>query len=229
MQHMQKKPGHFAKICRSQLPPLPKNRGQYPQRQNQQTRNVKNISVEKEQTIAPPLDEEEEEESIDPEPTMYITEFMEDWKKINLIEREFKETKNFELKNMTPNGEIIIQTTPNKNNKLNWLTDTGSPRSFIDINTANELIQNNKNMILQSYVGQMKFKCFNNQDIPIIGQIQMEIQSGSWTAKNCNIFVVKHRSQNLMGRYVLSKLGLTLAQQQTEGKKFFNINENIIE
>ena len=84
-------------------------------------------------------------------------------------------------------------------------------------------------MILESYNGQMKFKCFNNQDIPIIGQIQMELHSGSWTAKNCNIFVLYHRSQNLMGRDVLSKLGLTLTQQQTEGKKVFNINENIIE
>ena len=102
---------------------------------------------------------------------------MEDWRKINLIEREFKETKNFELNNLTPNGKIIIQTTLNKNNTLNWLADTGSPPSFIDINTANELIQNYKNMILESYNGQMKFKCFNNQDIPIIGQIQMELHS----------------------------------------------------
>ena len=101
MQHMKKKPRHFEKMCRSQLPPLPKNRRQYQQRQNQQTRNVKNINEEEEEIIAPPLEEEEYEESIDPEQTMYITELMEDWKKINLIVREFKETKNFELKNMT--------------------------------------------------------------------------------------------------------------------------------
>ena len=159
---------------------------------------------------------------------MFKTELMEDWKKINLIEREFKETKNFELNNMTLNGEIIIQTTLNKNNELNWLADTGSPRNFLDINTANELFQNNKNMSLEPYKGPMKFKCFNNQDIPIIRQIQMELHSGSRTAKNCNILVVKHRSRNLMGRDVLSKLGLTLTQQQTEGKKVFNVNENII-
>ena len=84
-------------------------------------------------------------------------------------------------------------------------------------------------MILEPYNEQMKFKWFNNQDIPILGQIQMELQSGSWTARNCNILVVKHRSQNLMGRDVLTKLGLTLTQQQSEGKKVFNINENIIE
>ena len=65
-------------MCRSQLPPLPKNRGQNQQRQNQQTRNVKNINVEEEETIAPPLEEEEEEELIDPESTMYIAELMED-------------------------------------------------------------------------------------------------------------------------------------------------------
>ena len=124
-------------MCRSQLPPLPKNRGQYQQRQNQKTRNVKNINEEEEETIATPLEEEEDEESIDSEQTMCITELMEDWKKINLIERDFKETKNFELNNMNPNGEIIIQTTLNKNNELNWLADTESPRSFIDINTAN--------------------------------------------------------------------------------------------
>ena len=65
-------------------------------------------------------------------------------------------------------------------------------------------------MNLESCNGQMKFKCFNNQDIPIIGQIQMEVQSGSWTAKNCNILVLKHGSQNLMGRDILAKLGLKL-------------------
>ena len=76
----------------------------------------------------------------------------------------------------------------------------------------------------------MKFKCFRNQDIPIIGQIQMELRSGSWTAKNCNILVVKHKSQNLMGRDNLKKLGLKLTQQQaTKGKKILNISENVID
>ena len=38
-------------------------------------------------------------------------------------------------------------------------------------------------MNMEPYSGQTKFKCFNNQDIPIIGQIHMELHSGSWTAK----------------------------------------------
>ena len=110
-----KKPGHFAKMFRSQIPPLPENRGQYQQRQQQQTRNVTNINEEDNHTIASPLEEEEDKlETIDPEPTMYITELMEDWNKINLIERDFKDIRNHDLNNTTPQGEIIIQTTLKK-------------------------------------------------------------------------------------------------------------------
>ena len=171
----------------------------------------KNKNEEDNKTIAPPLEEEEDEiETIDPEPTMYITELMEDWIKINLIETDFKDIRNHNLNNTTPQGEIIKQKTLKNNSKLNWLADAGSPRTFIDIHTAEELIQKDKNVKKEEYNGYMKFKCFNNQDIPIIGQIQMELRSGSLTAKNCNILVVKHKSQNLMGRDILTKLGLTL-------------------
>ena len=58
---------------------------------------------------------------------------MEDWNKINLIERDFENIKNSELNKLTPNGEIIVQTTIKNKNTLNWLADTGSPRNFIDI------------------------------------------------------------------------------------------------
>ena len=161
---------------------------------------------------------------------MYITELIEDWNKIILIERDFKDIRNHDLNNTTPQGETIIQITLKNNSKLNWLADTGSPRTFIDINTTEELIQKEKNIKLEDYNGYMKIKCFNNQDIPIIGQIQMELRSGSWTAKNCNILVVKHKSQNLVGRDILTKLRQTLTQQQAnKGKKILNISENAIE
>ena len=100
-----------------------------------------------EETIAPPLEEEEENETNDPEPTMYITELMEDWNKINYIEKEFKE-KNNDLNNTTEQGGIIILTTIKNNNIVNWLADNGSPPSFVDITTANELLQGIKHMIL---------------------------------------------------------------------------------
>ena len=69
-----------------------------------------------------------------------------------------------------------------------------------------------------------------NIDSTIIGQLQMELKYGSWTAKNSIILLVEHKSQNLMGRDILAKLGLTLTQQQTDkGKKILNINGNTIE
>ena len=58
----------------------------------------------------------------------------------------------------------------------------------------------------------------------------MELSSDSWKATNCNVFVVEHKSQNLMGRDIFSKLGLILIQQQTfKNKKIFHSNENNIE
>ena len=78
---------------------------------------------------------------IDPEATMYITELMEDWNTINLIERDFENIKKTEINKMTPPGEIIIQTTLKYKKIIKWLADTGSTRSFIDIQTAEVLIQ----------------------------------------------------------------------------------------
>ena len=155
---------------------------------------------------------------------------MEDCSTVNLIKRDFKNTKNSILNNITPHGEIIIQTKTKTNYTINWLAGTGSPRSFIDIQTAKELLKKDNHMKLTDYNNHTKIKCFNNNDIPIIGQLQLELNSGSWTARNYNILVVEHKSQNLMGRDVLAKLGLTLIQQKSDkGKKVLNINGNTIE
>ena len=119
-----KKKGHFAKMCRSQLPPLPRNREQYQQRQQTQSKNVKNITEEENQSIESPLEEEYDIEKVDPEQTMYIRELMEDWSTVNLIKRDFKNTKNSILNNITPHGEIIIQTKTKNNYTISWLAVT---------------------------------------------------------------------------------------------------------
>ena len=105
---------------------------------------MKIITEKDNQTIEPPLEEEYERETLDPEPTMYIRELMEDWNRINLIEKNFKNTRNSEINNKTSRGEIIIQTKLKNKNTINWLADKRSPRSFIDIQTAKELIQKEK-------------------------------------------------------------------------------------
>ena len=109
-----KKQGHFAKMCKSQLPPLPRNRGQYQQRQQTQTRNVKNITEEEKQTIEPPLEEDYDIETFDSEPTMYIRELMEDWSTVNLIERDLKNTKKL---NSEQQNSIWRNYNTNKNEK----------------------------------------------------------------------------------------------------------------
>ena len=110
-------------MCRSQIPSLPKNRGQYQQRQFQQTRNVKNITEKEEETIAPPLEEEEDEETIDPEPTMYITELMEDWNKINLIERDILAKLGLTLTQQQKEGKKILNINENivEQNITKWI------------------------------------------------------------------------------------------------------------
>ena len=55
---------------------------------------MKKFTEEDNPAIEPPLEEEYETETLDPEPTMHIRELMEDWNTINLIERKFKNTRN---------------------------------------------------------------------------------------------------------------------------------------
>ena len=77
-------------------------------------------------------------------------------------------------------------------------------------------------MKLEKYDGHLKFKSLNNKDIPIVGQPHMELSSGSWKATKCKILVVENQSQNLMGKDIQAKLGLTLNQQLTnKGTKNF--------
>ena len=105
-----------------------------------------------------------------------------------------------------------MQTTTN-NLKVRWLADTGSPRSFITAEQATEIMKHNPAVKLQQYSSPTKYKCFNNNNIKIDGEINITLQSGSWTAKNCRILVVGHKTNNLMGRDVLQKLGITLQQK----------------
>ena len=46
----------------------------------------------------------------------------------------------------------------------------------------------------------------------------IDIQSGSWTAKNCKVLIVKNKTNNIMGRDLLSKLGITLNASKNTGK-----------
>ena len=114
---------------------------------------------------------------------------------------------------------------PNGQKKLQWLVDTGHPRSFISQTTANQLINKLGKNIEKKATQVGEFRCFNNNKIQIQGIIQIDITSGTSSAKECEILVVPHNTVNMLGRDVLQKLGIQLAQKQ-KGESILNINEN---
>ena len=215
-----KKTGHSAKMCRSKIPPLPARRPnqrgslQRPQGQSNQlkVRQVQEQLIEQEDE-----GEEEEIQSVDPESALYIKELSEDWADINHIAPEsFTEVQNVQLNTAIPK-EIWVETTTNKL-KLQWLADTGSPRSFI--------MKYNPDVELQQDTSQTKYKGFNNNNIRNEGEMNLKLHSGSWTAQNCKILVVGHKTNNLMGRDVLQKLGISLHQKpnKSPGKQINSIS-----
>ena len=52
----------------------------------------------------------------------------------------------------------------------------------------------------------------------------IDIQSGSWTAKSCKVLIVKNKTNNIMGRDLLSKLGITLNASKNTGKPIIFIS-----
>ena len=204
--------GHFAKMCRFKITPLPTRkptplRGAY-QRPQGLSSQLKVRQIQ-EQLITEQEQEEEEIESVDPESALYIKELSEDWADINHIAPEiFTEVNNVQLNAALPK-EIWVETTTTNKLTIQWLADTGSPRTFMSKEQANKIMEQNTKIRLQPYTSQTKYKCSNYNNIKIEGELNLTLHSGSWTAQHCRILVVGHKTNNLMGRDVLQKLGTT--------------------
>ena len=231
-----KKIGHFAKQCRSEMPPRPTFRPQQrqqktntivhqPQRYNQlaQRQTQQKIRFINEETETE--EQTETDETIDPESTCYIREMMEDWQNVNFITSMNFTNEKFADVNKTKRGEFWIKTKT-INQKIFWPADTGSPRSFMNIDTAQKLLANGKTAIKQPNKTIGEFRCFNNNKIDIIGTIQVDITSGSSNAKNCTILLVNNNTINIMGRDIMDQLGLRLTMTTTNKgeKNLFNIS-----
>ena len=103
----------------------------------------------------------------------------------------------------------------------------GSPRSFMNIQTAQNLLVKGNTKIHEPEKSIGELRCFNNNKINILGPIQVDITSGTSTAKNCTILLVDTNTINIMGRDITDKFGLRLimAPQQKQGeKKLINIS-----
>ena len=147
---------------------------------------------------------------MDPESALYIKELSEDWADINHIAPEiFTEVNNVQLNAALPK-EIWVETTTLIKLTIQWLADTGSPRTIMSKEQANKFMEQNSKIRFQPYTSQTKYKSLNNNNIKIEGELN---HSGSWTAQHCRILVVGHKTIHLMGRDVLQKLGITLRQQ----------------
>ena len=123
------------------------------------------------------------------------------------------------------NIEIWIKMRSN-NIDIEWIADTGSPKSFINEATATAILQKcNKAKRLPYNQDPENFRCFNNVSIPITGILQLDLTSGDWTSKDNKILIVQTQTVNLLGRDVLSKLGISLTQ--TKGKQINHISTEL--
>ena len=210
-----KKPGHYTSLCTAKMPERrPQNIPQSSSTQNYkqpQTRRIRNINQEE-------TESEQLEESVDAEAALYIKELHEDWQNINIIRpTQFSPQKNNFI-NKESNGEFWVETKT-QSHKLQWLADTGSPRSFINQEIAQKLQKEIQNIRIEKFTENTVYKCFNNNNIEIEGVLIIDIQSGSWTAKNCKVLIVKNKTNNIMGRDLLAKLGITLNASKNTDKK----------
>ena len=61
------------------------------------------------------------------------------------------------------------------------------------------------------------------------GVLNVTLESGSWSGKNCKILLVNNLSQNVMGRDILHKLGFHLTSSKSTGKTIGLISDTTIE
>ena len=63
--------------------------------------------------------------------------------------------------------------------EVDWLANTGSPRSFMQYSKAKEIVLNHPPSKISTFNEMTRYKCFNNQDIQITGVQQLTLKSGS--------------------------------------------------
>ena len=197
-----------------------------PQQNIPQTRRVRNIrpSQEQQQIVTQAQDTQPEtmEETVDLENKFYIQEVFDSWNTVDFINPKTFHTAQPLKLSPSISDEIWIKTSTNTF-VTDWLADTGSPRSFVCKTEADRILRQCKSAKWKEPSGcQIQYRCFNNNEIPITGIIQINLRSGLREASNNEILVVDANTVNLMGQDILGKLGFTLSQNK--GTHINNIN-----
>ena len=190
------------------------------QQSTSQTRRIRHVK-EQEKCVK---EEETEEETVDTEAALYIKELIEDWPSVNTIRPLVLKKINSISFNKEAGGECWVKTKCN-NIVMDWLADTGSPRWFMEHTKTKDITNKSKQSRITTFEGKSRYKCFNTQDIKISGVLHITLKSGAWTAKNCNILLVKHLPQPVIGRDILQQLGIYLTATKPTGKTISLISD----
>ena len=223
------KTGHCTSMCKAPMPerkrPITtRQENRYmTQQQPQNTLRVRHIQEEEEQAPA-----EEENETVDGEAALYIKKLMEDWSSINIVSPTgFREVNNVSL-NKDACGEFWVKTNY-RASEVDWLADTGSPRSFMQESAAKEITVRYPDTSISKFTERTKYKCFKNQDIQIKGVLNINLKSGSWKSTDCKILLANNLPQNVMGRDIFRKLGIHLTASKPIGKTVGLVSDATIE
>ena len=176
-----KKIGHYSKMCRS-AKFLLQTQQITPQQSIPQTRRVRNIRATTQNQPSPiqfqDTQSDNNEETVDLENTFFIQEVFDGWTTVN-----FNKPKTFNKEQpskYSPNlsDKILIRTTSYRT-EIDWLADTGSPRSFIGKEKAEKILQQCRSAEWKDpNECPVKYRCFNNIEIPTTGAIQLKLRSG---------------------------------------------------
>ena len=212
-----KKAGHYTSLCTANMPerrPSRTPQNNPPQYYKpQQTKRVRNINQEN-------TESDQTDESVDAEAALYIKALHEDWANINIIRpTQFTAQKNNVI-NKESIGEFCVETET-QSHKLQWLADTGSPRSFKNQEVAEQLQKEIPNTKIESFMENTIYRCFNNNNNDIKGVLIIDIKLGSCTANRCKVLIVNNKTNHIMGRDILTKQGITLNARKNTGK---NVN-----
>ena len=124
-------------------------------------------------------------------------------------------------------GHLIWVRCGDKN--LVFIADTGSPTSFINQKTANQImttVKSAKRIKTNDNDEANRMVCYNGYKIPSFRRVIAPIESGGWTIKTTFFIVVDDRRAIILGRNLLPLIGFQL-QQQPAGKSVNTISDDI--
>ena len=208
-----KKVGHYSNVCHS-AKFLWQSQKITPQQNIPQTRRVRNVRETTNTQFLPNTNQDaqsdKKDEQLDLKNTFFIQEIFDNWNTVNFVK-----SRSFNTEHQTFTQIIERNVDTSDKTEIDWLADTGSPRSFVSKEEADRILQNCKSSKWKNAKDcSTKYRCSNNLEIPIIWATQMHIKSGHWDATDNEILVVNSNTVKLLGRDVLTNFGFTISQNK---------------